>query len=187
MKGSTLFVISILLIAYGCDNTPYSREAATPELENGVLARTTQETALWSKKELKVLEGPNWANAKASRKLVKGAVIFCASIDSSYTQVKALNSEVGFIATELLEAIYTSKRDSIKYTSEKRAGKIITYVDGMDVGTVKLWSSATSRDKMVDQLVKGEKVVILEEQEPYVKLGTINGIEGWCMKGFVKE
>jgi hypothetical protein len=187
MKLSTPLAISFLFIAYACDNTPYSREAPKPELEDGVLARTIDNAALWSEKELKVLNGPNWANAKASRKVIKGAVIYCTSVDSSYTQVKALNSEVGFIDTELLEAIYTSKRDSIKYTSEKRAGKIITYVDGMDVGTVKLWSSATSKDKMVDQLVKGEKVVILAEEDPYVKLGTIDGIEGWCMKGFVKE
>jgi len=73
------------------------------------------------------------------------------------------------------------------YFQQKRFARINTHVDCIDVGKVKLWDSMSSRDRIVEQLVNNEKVVILKEEGEYVMIATINGKEGWCMRGFIKK
>ena len=104
-----------------------------------------------------------------------------------YAEVMTVIGQDGYIVKELLNPISSNAPDSTKYFKKKKIVRINTFVDGMDVGTVKLWNKMTSRDRMVDQLGKGEIVAILQEQGEYVKLATINGTEGWCMKEFIKK
>jgi len=59
-------------------------------------------------------------------------------------------------------------------------------MDGIDVRTVKIWDSMTSRERIIEALPNNTKVAILEENDEYVKVATVNGKEGWCMKGFIK-
>ena len=156
-------------------------------LRAGLEAKTNQKAALWTEKELKVLEGPDWVNAKASSQLKSSAVVYVTNVGNEYAKVMTLIGLEGYIVKELLDPISKNAPDSTKYFGKKKITRINTFVDGMDVRTVNLWSDMTSRDRMVDQLVKNEKVAILQEQGEYVKLATINGTEGWCMKGFINK
>lgn len=189
--------MTIAFLAFACtdskDNTNSDQSSTDTKVEEkltlsaGLEAKTNQKAALWTEKELKVLEGPDWANAKASSQLKSGAVVYVSDVGDEYAKVMTIIGQEGYIVKDLLAPISKNAPDSTKYFEKKKIARINTFVDGMDVGTVKLWSDMTSRDRMVDQLGKGEKVAILQEQGEYVKLVTINGTEGWCMKGFIKK
>lgn len=197
MRKNLLITMTLAFLAVACNdsknntNSDHSITETKAEVKlslgAGLEAKTNQKAALWTEKELKVLKGPDWANAKASSHLKSGAVVFVSNVGDEYAKVMTVIGQEGYIVKDLLDPISKNKPDSTKYFEKKEIARINTFVDGMDVGTVKLWGDMTSRDRMVDQLSKGEKVAILQEQGEYVKLATINGTEGWCMKGFIKK
>ena len=156
-------------------------------IQSGIEARVTRQAALWPEDQLKILEGQDWAKAKTSFKLKPGAVVYVTDIGNEYVKVMTLIRYEGFIVKELLVPVSIIHYDSTKYFQKKRIGRINTFVDGFDVRTVKLWDNKTSRDIFVEQLINDEKVAILKEEGEYVKVATINGKEGWCMRGFIKK
>jgi len=197
MKQITLLILFLTIIIFACANNQDSKKSSQSmtgnkivekiTLQAGLEATTNQKAALWSEKELKILEGPNWANAKAGSQLKLGARVYVTEIGDEYATVLTLIGQEGYIVKKLLNPISKSMSDSTKYYEKKKIGRINTFVDGMDVGTVKIWAHMTSRDRLVDQLQKDEKVAILQEEGEYIKVATINGTEGWCMKGFIKK
>jgi SH3-like domain-containing protein len=196
MKHKILIAIFLGFFAFGCQDAKDSKKSN--QLSNvqkaedrlsltaGVEAKTNQKAALWTDKELKILEGPNWANAKAGSQLKSGAVVYVTNVGDEYAKVITLIGQGGYIVKELLDPISKIGSDSVKYFNKNKIVRINTFVDGIDVGTVKLWENMNSRDRMVEQLKKDEKVAILQEKGEYVKVVTINGTAGWCMKGFIK-
>lgn len=197
MKLTTLMTIAVAFLALACNNTNDQSNVDQPTTEvkvvekrsltAGLEAKTKREAALWSEKELKVLEGENWENAEASIKLKSGAVVYVIEVGDEYAKVMTLIGQDGYVIKKILYPISKASLDSTKYFEKKKIAHINTFVDGMDVGTVNLWRDMTSRNNMVDQLIKGDKVAIIEEQGEYVKLATINGKVGWCMNGFIKK
>lgn len=197
MRLTILISITVAFLAIGCNNTKErnnedmsgtdTKVEEKLSLSAGLEAKTNQKSALWTEKELKILEGPGSANAKATNQLKPGVVVYVTNVGDKYAKVMTIIGQDGYIVKDLLNPISNNTPDSTKYFEKKKIVRINTFVDGMDVGTVKLWSDMASRDRMVDQLDKDEKVAILEEQGEYVKLATINGTEGWCMKGFIKK
>ena len=67
------------------------------------------------------------------------------------------------------------------------SGTITTIVDGENVQHVNIWAHKTERKTIVTKCYHGEKVTILEEESPYIKLLTESGKQGWCMDGFVNK
>lgn len=196
MKHTVLLTFTIAFLALACNDSKYnanSDQSSTGKAEEklslsaGLEAKTNQKAGLWTQKELKVLEGTNGTNVEAGSQLKPGTVVFISNVGDEYSKVMTIIGQEGYIFNELLDPHINNTPDSARYFEKKKIARINTFVDGMDVGTVKLWSDMTSRDRMVDQLSKGEKVAILQEQGDYVKLVTINGTEGWCMKGFIKK
>ena len=66
-------------------------------------------------------------------------------------------------------------------------GKITTIADGFDVKKVKLWSSTSTNRKVLSFMSNGEKIKVLQDNDPYYLVESINGAvrKGYCMKGFV--
>lgn len=67
-------------------------------------------------------------------------------------------------------------------------GKITTIVDGMDVGTVKLWSSTDgSTRRVLKSFRNGNLVIVWKDADPYYQIESASrdGVKGYCMKGFV--
>jgi len=197
MKQTILITMTLAFFAFGCNDSKDSKKSNQSDIDTkveeilslnaGLEAKTNQKAALWSEKELKILEGPDWANAIASSQLESGAIVYVMNVGDEYAKVMTIIGQEGYIVKELIDPISKNESDSTKYFKKKKMARINTFVDGMDVGTVNLWDNMTSRDRIVAQLSKDEKVAILQEEGEYVKLVTINGSEGWCMKGFIKK
>ncbi len=156
-------------------------------LQKGIEATTNQQVALWSENELKVLEGPNWVNANAKIKLQNGAKILILNVGDEYAKVLTLIGIEGYIVKELLNPLTKQYSDSAKYFEPRKLRRINTWVDGMDVNQVNIWDNMSSRNRVVESLLKNTKVAVIKESGEYVKLATVNGNEGWCMKGFIKK
>jgi hypothetical protein len=197
MRQAIIITMTFSFLSLSCtdskDNNNFVQSGTSTIVEEelslsaGHEAKTIQKAALWTEKELKVLEGPDWANAKAESQLKTGAVVYVSNVGIKYAKVMTIIGQEGYIFKDLLEPISKNAADSTIYFEKKEIARINTFVDGIDVGTVQLWSDMTARDIMVDQLNNGEKVAILQVEGEYVKLATINGTEGWCMKGFIKK
>lgn len=155
-------------------------------LKPGIEAISREKLALWSQKQLKLLNGPNWAKAIPIKKLSSGAIVFILEVGDEYAKVRTAIKVEGWVVKNFLLPLSKNTPDSSKYFGPKKYGYIRTFVDGFDIGSVKLWPSKTSRNMIVDRCYKGDKVVILNREDEYVKIRTINCKEGWCMKGFIK-
>ena len=66
-------------------------------------------------------------------------------------------------------------------------GRINTVADGVELGKVNLWTSTSSSRKVECTVIKGQKVRITEDADPYYDVEAIgrSGCEGYCMKEFV--
>lgn len=76
---------------------------------------------------------------------------------------------------------------SIPTSSIIGTGRINTITDGVELGKVNLWTSTSSSRKVECTLIKGQKVRITEDADPYYYVQAIgrSGCEGYCMKEFV--
>lgn len=91
------------------------------------------------------------------------------------------------------EEIATSATKSIDEEPKKEElkpigkGEITTMADGMDVQRVNLWSTTSSDRVTTSHLTNGEKVIILQDEDPYYLIETASGDgrRGYCMKDFV--
>ena len=66
-------------------------------------------------------------------------------------------------------------------------GKITTVADGLEMKQVNLWSSTSSKRRIVCSLTNAEKVSILEDADPYYLVQSMGdkSCKGYCMKGFI--
>lgn len=66
-------------------------------------------------------------------------------------------------------------------------GRINTVADGVELGQVNLWTSTSGSRKVECTVIKGQKVRITEDADPYYYVEAIgrSGCEGYCMKEFV--
>jgi hypothetical protein len=66
-------------------------------------------------------------------------------------------------------------------------GRINTVADGFDVREVNLWTSTSSSRSIECAVIKGQKVRITEDADPYYYVEAIgrSDCEGYCMKEFV--
>lgn len=66
-------------------------------------------------------------------------------------------------------------------------GRINTYVDGINVSLVNLWSSESTGRTVVCSLKSRERVRVLRRGNPYWYVESVNdsSCKGYCMAGFV--
>jgi hypothetical protein len=149
-------------------------------------ALTIRPVAVYSESNLKSFGTEAWKNVKPLFALKSEAEIYVLDIDSNFVEVITLIGRSGWVQKSHIKAKNRSSWNKEKYLTKKRLGTIMTRVDGYDVRVVNLWETKSSRETVVDKLVNGEQVAILQVSDEYVQLGTVNGRIGWCMKGFVK-
>lgn len=87
---------------------------------------------------------------------------------------------------------YSNKEDSITLNKIEEnenpigSGTITTIADGFDVKIVNLWSSSSNDRKIIAKMSKGDKVHIIEDNDPYYYIELVkSNKKGYCMKGFV--
>lgn len=82
-----------------------------------------------------------------------------------------------------------STSDSITANAIHETGRINTVADGVELGKVNLWSSTTSDRTIRCSVVKGQKVRIKQDADPYYYVEAVgrSGCEGYCMKEFVEH
>lgn len=154
-------------------------------IKSGVEAILTEDVGFWDKKQLAILKSSEWENAKTNQILHKGSKIFVMDVDSDFIKVMTpINIEGFIVKTHLI--FHSSSPDSLLYFSKKTTKRINSHVDGTDVQIVNLWDDKEKRTNIVEKMYNNNPVALIESQDGYVKLMTINGIEGWCMKGFLK-
>lgn len=115
-------------------------------------------------------------------------LLFAMSIFISCIQKETSNKNE---VNDVLEnrAIFEENQEVEKeLTTIMGKGVIITNVDGIDVQRVNLWSSASSKKSINCYLTNNEQIKILEDQDPYFLVKSVNkpNCYGYCMKGFVK-
>jgi hypothetical protein len=81
----------------------------------------------------------------------------------------------------------TTREETTTTTSVIGTGRINTIADGVELGKVNLWTSTSSSRKVECTVIKGQKVRITEDADPYYYVEAIgrSGCEGYCMKEFV--
>jgi hypothetical protein len=100
-------------------------------------------------------------------------------------KVSVLSDSVSSLQKEMES--YKPKDDKKKKEPKKKQYAVITSIaDGYDVGKVNLWSSTLETRAQVGSCANNEKVEVLEYSNGYVKVKKSNGLEGWCMTGFLK-
>jgi len=149
-------------------------------------ALTVRPTAVYPESSLQYFGTDAWKETEPAFALKSEAEVYVLSLDSDFVEVVTLIGKKGWIQISHVKAKDQSSWNKEKYLTKKRIGVVNTKVDGFDVRTVKLWESKTGRDKVVDNLVNGEEVAILQLSDDFVQLGSINGRIGWCMKEFVE-
>lgn len=79
------------------------------------------------------------------------------------------------------------KSDETISTSFYNTGRITSIADGVELGKVNLWSSTSSSRSIECTVIKGQKVRITEDADPYYYVEAIgrSDCEGYCMKEFI--
>lgn len=80
-----------------------------------------------------------------------------------------------------------STSEEVTTTSVIGTGRINSVVDGVDIRKVNLWTATSSSRTIECTVIKGQKVRITEDADPYYYVEAIgrSGCEGYCMKEFV--
>lgn len=93
---------------------------------------------------------------------------------------------------EQYDAEYSNKEDSLTLNKIEEiekpigSGTITTIADGFDVKIVNLWSSSGNDRKIIAKMSKGDKVNIIEDDDPYYYIELVkSNTKGYCMKGYV--
>jgi hypothetical protein len=79
------------------------------------------------------------------------------------------------------------KSEDSTSTSIYGTGRITSIADGVELGKVNLWTSTSSNRSVECTVIKGQKVRITEDADPYYYVEAIgrSDCEGYCMKEFV--
>lgn len=76
---------------------------------------------------------------------------------------------------------------SADLTFQPYRGRVNTYIEGVDVGQVNLWSSDGENRYLFGTCNDNDTVVVLGETETHYKVRNIKQEEGYCRKEFINK
>lgn len=114
--------------------------------------------------------------------------ITISKVDSCFmiTAVEPFNEIADFVNVANAQ-IAANKEEEKNKPKEKEFRQITTIADGFDVKRVNLFDSTDGNTrKVISYCTNNEKVEVIYRMDGYVKVRKKDGVEGWCLEGFLK-
>ena len=114
--------------------------------------------------------------------------ITIGKVDSCFmiTAVEPFNEIADFVNIANAQISANKEKEKNK-PKEKEFRQITTIADGFDVKRVNLFDSTDGNTrKVISYCSNNEKVEVIYRMEGYVKVRKKDGVEGWCLEGFLK-